>query len=205
MKNKNSKTILLFICMSVFAVCAEASLYNDSAAMAGFTNKTSFDISMMGSVLKVDVEYAVYAPGNYPGLDISGHSEYVYAYQVFNKSQSNVAVDFFSVGILPGCSIDSVYTDTSYGTVGGAVPFAFHFPQSAGFVFISNALNPKQWSDVLLFTSIYSPTMGLGTVSGGGLGVMGSLPTPSIVPEPATILIIAPILYLLRNKKIRTK
>jgi len=201
MKNTKTKTILLFVCVSVFAVCAKASLFNDPAAMTGFTNKTSFSITMSGSVLKADVEYAVYAPGNYPGDDITSGNEYIYAYQIFNSTQSNVAVDFFSVGILIGSSVDFVYTDTSYGVLGGADPFAFNFPQSAGFVFIGDALNSGQWSDVLIFSSTHLPTIGFGTVSGGGLSGMGSLATPSVLPEPATILFIAPAIFILRIKK----
>lgn len=200
MRNMKTKTIFLFACATVFAVCAKASLYNDPAAMTGFKNKTSFNITMSGSVLKADVEYAVYSPGDYPGDDRTGDSEYIYAYQILNSTQSNVAVDFFSVGILSGSSIDLIYTDTSYGVLGGTVPFAFNFSQSAGYVFIRDALNPGQWSDVLIFSSTYSPTIGFGTVSGSGLSGMGSLPTPS-VPEPATILFIAPAIFILRIKK----
>jgi hypothetical protein len=200
MKNIKTKAILLFVCVSVFAVCAEASLFNDPAAMTGFTNKTSFSITMSGKTLKADVEYAVYAPGDYQGDDLTDGSEYIYAYQILNSTQSNVVVDFFSVGILSGSSIDFIYTDTSYGVLGGTVPFAFNFSQSAGYVFIRDALNPGQWSDVLIFSSTYSPTIGFGTVSGSGLSGMGSLPTPS-VPEPATILFIAPTIFILRIKK----
>jgi hypothetical protein len=205
MRNMKTKTIFLFACATVFAVCAEASLYNDSAAMTGFKNKTSFNITMSGSVLNVDVEYAVYSPGDYPGDDRTDDSEYIYAYQILNSTQSNVAVDFFSVGILSGSSIDFIYIDTGYGTPGGIRPI--EFPHSAGYVFIRDALNPGQWSDVLIFSSTYSPTIGFGTVSGGGLSGMGSgmgsLATPS-VPEPATILFIAPAIFILRIKK-RTK
>ena len=203
MKNIKSKIILLFICASVFAVCAKASLYNDPAAMTGFTNRTSLNIAALGSILNVDVEYAVYAPGSYRGDDITSGNEYIYAYQFFNNARANVTVDFFSVGIISGSSINYVYTDEDYGVPGGADPLAFNFPQSAGYVFIGNSPNPGQWSDVLLFSSIHSPTMGFGTVSGGGLGGMGSLPTPSALPEPATILLIAPIFYFLRNKRIK--
>lgn len=201
MKNIKSKIILLFIFMFVFAFYAEASLYNDPAAMPGFQNKTSFSVSSSGSNLKVDAEYAVFSPGTYSGTDISGGSQYIYAYQIFNSSQSNVAVDFFSVGILVGSSVSTVYTDTGYGIPGGVVPFAFHFSQSAGYTFFSSALNPRQCSDVLLFSSMHLPTMGFGTISGGGLSVTGSLPTPLIVPEPATILFIAPGFFLFKKQK----
>ncbi|MGB8226429.1 MAG: hypothetical protein WCE45_06145 [Sedimentisphaerales bacterium] len=202
MKNIKTKTILLFVCVSIFAVCAEASLYNDPNAMADFKNKTSFSITMSGKTLKADVEYAVYAPGDYQGDDQTDGSEYIYAYQISNSTQSNVAIDFFSVGLIDSSYADYIYTDTTYGTPGGKDPFAFSFPQSAGYMFIGDALNPGQWSDVLIFSSTYSPTIGFGTVSGGGLCGMGSLPTPSmLLPEPATIIFLAPTILILRIKK----
>ncbi|MCX5633143.1 MAG: hypothetical protein NTW93_05685 [Phycisphaerae bacterium] len=201
MKNIKAKIIFLFVCVSVFAVCAEASLYNDSDAMADFKNKTSFSITMSGKTLKADVEYAVYSPGDYPGDDLTDGSEYIYAYQIFNSTQSNVATDFFSVGLIDSSYADYIYTDTTYGTPGGKDPFAFSFPQSAAYVFIGTSLNPGQWSDVLIFSSTHLPTIGFGTVSGGGLSGMGSLATPSVLPEPATILFIAPTIFILRIKK----
>jgi hypothetical protein len=196
---KNARITASVFLGPFFALIAKGSLYNDPAAMEDFTNKTSFNIAALGSVLKVDVEYSVYAPGDYPGDDVTSGNAYIYAYQIFNSVQSNVAVDFFSVGILSN-SINFVYTDSDYGISGGVDPFAFNFPQSVGYVFIDDALNPGQWSDVLIFSSIHSPTMGFGTVSDGGLCGMGSLATLSVLPEPATIVMIAPALLVLVNK-----
>ena len=198
-------TVIAFLVFSL-ALLAQGSIYNDPAAIAGFTNKTTFNITMDGQSLQADVEYAVYAPGDYTGHDLSGGNEYVYAYQIFNSSQSNVTVDFFSIGIMSGSYIDFIYTDTTYGTAGGNDPFAFNFPQSAGYAFISNSINPGQWSSVLVFTSIYSPMEGFGTISGGGLGDMGAFATPSLytIPEPATIGVLALGAFVIpkkRNKK----
>jgi hypothetical protein len=209
-KDIQVKTVLLFVCVSVFAACADTPLYNDPAAMTGFTGMASFDISQPDSYMKVDVEYAVYAPGTYPGHDLTDpnhgltdDSQYIYAYQVFNN-KSNVAVDFFSVGIISGASADLIYTDDTYGCspgTGEEPSFLYMFAQSAGFIFADQGLNPRKRSDVLIFSSIHSPTMGVGTVSGGGLSNMGDLPTPSIIPEPATILMIGPGLLILINRK----
>ena len=196
MKNLKSAVISLSV---LFCVCANASLIGGIGA---YTGTTTFHLSNGTSNLNVDVEYAVYAPGQYTGNDISGGSDYIYAYQIFSKSPaSNVAVDFFSVGILIGSGINAVGTDATFGTLGGVNPLAFNFPQSAGYMFIYSALQPGQYSTVLLFSSDYSPTMGFGTVSGGGLGGMGILPTPSLIPEPATIALLVPAIIALRNKR----
>jgi hypothetical protein len=196
-------TAIIFFTSVLFSVCANGSLYNDPAAMAGFTGTATFNLSQASSTLNVDVEYAVFAPGQYAGNDVSGGGAYIYAYQIFNDSASNTAVDFFSVGIPNGSGVDAVYTDTNYGTSGGVDPFAFQYPQSAGYMFIlqSQPLNPGQHSSVLLFSSEYLPTTGVGTVSGGGLSGMDTLTAPSIIPEPATIALLAPAIFALRNKR----
>jgi hypothetical protein len=203
-KDIQAKAVLFFVCASVFTACANASLYNDPAAMADFTGRTPFEITQLDSYLRVDVEYAVYVPGTYPGRDFTGGSQYIYAYQVFNSSRSNVAVDFFSVGLTGGAGADLIYTDDTYGynPQAGVEPSISHvFAQSTGFVFADQNLNPRKWSSVLIFSSVYSPTMGVGTVSGGGLCGMGILVTPSTVPEPATILMIGSGLILLNLRR----
>jgi len=199
-------TIFLLVFIFIFAVCTDASLYNDPAAMPGYTNKTSFDITLLGIELKADVEYAVYAPGTYPGSDFTGGNEYIYAYQIFISTQSNAAVDFFSVGIVDGATVDAIYTDDIYGySPQSAVEplISKIFAQSTDFIFAGQFLNPGQWSNILIFSSTHLPTIGFGTISGGGLCGMGALATPSILPEPATIVLIAPAVLILgsKNKK----
>ncbi|MBN1787681.1 MAG: hypothetical protein JW806_04735 [Sedimentisphaerales bacterium] len=197
-----TKTIFLFVCVFVFTACVDASLYNDPAAIPGFTGRTPFDVSQLGSSLRVDVEYAVYAPGTYPGQDLTGGNQYIYAYQVFNSSISNVAVDFFSVGLSDSTDADLIYVDDTYGhSPGSGIEplFVNIFSQSAGFIFAGEPLNSRKWSDVLIFSSSGPPVMGIGTVSGGGLSDMGALPT--VVPEPATITIISSGLLMLISRK----
>jgi hypothetical protein len=205
MKNIKAKTILLLTCAAVFTAGADTSLYNNPAVLPGYTDRISFDITRSGIEMKVHVEYAVFAPGAYPGNDLAGDNEYIYAYQIFNGSRSGVAVDFFSVGIISGAIVNTICSDDTYGDSpgSGVEPSTSNiFAQSAAFMFAGGNLNPKKWSDVLIFSSTSSPTIGFGTVSGGGLCGMGALATPSIVivPEPATIAMIAPALLVLKNK-----
>ena len=207
MKNIKAKTIFLLAWTTAFAVCDGAWLYNDPAAMAGYAGSTSVTVTQSGIELKAEVEYAVYAPGTYPGSDLVGGDEYIYAYQIFNDLKADVAVDFFSVGIISPATVNSIYTDNTYGY---SPSYAIEptisniFAQSAGFIFAGQSLNPRKWSSVLIFSSDNGPTIGFGTVSGGGLCSMGNLPTPSIIPEPVTILLIAPAFLALwnRNRKI---
>ena len=201
MKNARIKASIFLVFF--FALIAKGSLYNDSAAMTGFADRVSFDITLSGVELKADVEYAVYAPGTYPGNDLTGGSKYIYAYQIFNINPSDVAIDFLSVGIISSSTVDTIYSDDTYGNrpgFGVEPSTSTIFAQSAAFIFAGEDLNPKKWSSVLIFSSTHSPTIGFGTISGGGLCGIGDLPTPSILPEPATIVMIAPAFLVLKIK-----
>ena len=109
------------------------------------------------------------------------------------------------INLLPGVSVDEVYSDPTYGygPGGGAEPtLAEFFPQSAGFVFLSDPLDPDEYSDVLLFSSVHTPEDGFGTISGGGISQMGEFPTPSPNPEPATVFLVGFAgLFGLRRKR----
>jgi len=194
MKNFKLAGILLSV---LFCVCANASL----VGIGAYSGTTTFNLSNGTSILNVDVEYAVFAPGNYAGNDISGGSDYIYAYQIFSDSTSNVTADFFSVGIPIGSSINAVGIDAAYGILGGVSPTAFKFPQSAGYLFYPSVINPDRHSTVLLFSSVHLPTMGFGTISGGGLSGMGALAAPSLIPEPATMALLIPAIMALRIKR----
>jgi hypothetical protein len=203
MKTIKGNITIFLACAFVFAVSAKASLCGDPNAMTGFTGTTSFDITVSNISLNADVEYAVYAPGTYPGKDLTGGSEYIYAYQIFNRPHTNVAIDFFSVGISSGVTIDNIYTDNTYGSSPGygVDPLLSNiFAQSAGFIFAAVSLNKRECSNVLIFTSVLSPTMGFGTISGGGACVMAALPTPS-VPEPATIVLLLPAFLIFTSNR----
>ena len=205
---KNARITTGVFLVFFFALITEGSLYNDPAAMTGFADRTSFDITLPGIRLQADVEYAVYAPGTYPGNDLSGGSKYIYAYQIFNSSRPDIAIDFFSVGIISGATVDTIYSDDTYGYIPESAiepSMSNIFAQSAGFIFAGESLDLKKWSSVLIFSSTYSPTIGFGTISGGGLCGMGDLATPSTVPEPATIVMIAPALLVLVNKSKKIK
>ena len=207
---KGNITIFLacaITCAFVFAVSAKASLlYNDPNAMTGFAGTTAFSITVSTVSLKGNIDYAVYAPGTYPGLNLRGCGEYIYAYQIFFSPKDNVAIDFFSVGISNGATINNIYTDNTYGFWPGSgidPSLSNIFAQSVGFIFADPSLDLRDWSNVLIFTSAYSPTMGFGTISGGGASGMAALPTPSMspVPEPATIALLLPAILIFKPNR----
>jgi hypothetical protein len=213
MKTIKANITIFLVCAFVFAASAETTLSGDPAAITGdpaaitdFTGMASFDITVSTVNLKADIEYAVYAPGTYSGKDLTGGSKYIYAYQIFNNPRANVAIDFFSVGISNGVTIDNIYTDNTYGYLPGSgidPSLSTIFAQSAGFVFAAQSLDKRDWSNVLIFTSTYSPTMGFGTLSGGGVCGMAALPTLSTspIPEPATIALLLPAILIFTSNR----
>jgi hypothetical protein len=206
MKTIKRNITIFLACAFVFAASAKASLFGDPAAMTGFTGTTAFNITVSTVILKGNIDYAVYAPGMYPGSDLTGDSEYIYAYQIFTSTKDNVAIDFFSVGISNGTTIDHIYTDNTYGSSPGTginPSLSNIFAQSAGFIFAAPSLDPRDWSNVLIFTSAYLPTMGFGTISGGGASGMASLPTlsTSSIPEPATIALLLPAILIFTSNR----
>ncbi len=173
-------------------------LVSDPNAMPVWQGTQQFNDTWGGVTLQVDVEYAVYAPGNYglSGTDPSGGAHYVYAYQVFNDLSGNVPVSSFSVGLDPTANVASIGPDAGSGTLGGTAPTASEFsgspPTSAVWYFSLNTIDPSpanEYSTVLLFTSPYGPRWAPGSLLDGGLSDKHDLPSPT--PEPATMALMA--------------
>ncbi|MDP6380363.1 MAG: PEP-CTERM sorting domain-containing protein [Phycisphaerae bacterium] len=176
-----------------------AALVDDTNAIAAWQGTKSFFAFDAGlhAILSVDVEYAVYGPGDYGGIDPSGGTEYVYAYQIFNDLAGNVPVTLLSVGINPDANPTIIGQDSTAGTPGGTpltfAAFSGTPPTSAIWYFTSNPIDPPtELSQVLLVTSIHAPEWHMSTISSGGVSDMQELPSPDpYAPEPATIGLIA--------------
>ena len=172
-------------------------LVSDPNAMPAWQGTQQFYATSGGATLDVDVEYAVYAPGNYglSGTDPSIGAHYVYTYQVFNDLSGNVPVSSFSVGLDPTANVANIGSDAGSGTPGGTAPTASAFsgspPTSAGWYFFLNTIDPppkNEHSTVLLFTSPYRPQWAPGSLLDSGLSDRQDLPSP--LPEPATMTLV---------------
>ncbi len=206
-----AKVVLVSLCilMTVIGQANATRLKDDSTALT--RGSTNVNVAVYGQQFDVDVDYAVFAPGDYGWQDFSGGSRYIYAYQIYNNSTSQINVDFFFVGILNGAidiDNDNMYEDDTHPeSVGGVGAFPAAFigdpvhSASAGFFF--DGISAGQHSQVLVFTSIYAPTGGYGTVAGIGRGYTIELPVPNPVPEPATLAILAAAsgFVMLKRKK----
>jgi hypothetical protein len=202
---------VMAVLVGLGGTAAASPLWSDPNAMSAWRGTKGFYDVGSGATLDVDVEYAVYAPGNYglSGTDPSGGAHYVYAYQVFNDLLGNVPVSSFSVGLDPTANVASIGSDAGSGTTpGGTAPTASAFsgtpPTSACWYFFLNTIDPSptnEYSTVLLFTSPYGPQWAPGSLLDSGLSDRHDLPSP--MPEPATLALMAlgGVGMLLRRKR----
>jgi len=179
-------------------------LMSDPAAMPAWQGSKTFYATDGIHLVDVQVEYAVYAPGAFPGDDASGGTDYVYAYEIFNDfDPDSLAISILTVGLMPGCGAHNIgWQAGPPGQVGGAAPdFASISVSalSARWFFITDTVNYAEDSATLVFTSPKEPRWMSGSVTDGGVSVFESLPSP--MPEPATLgLLAAGGLLLLRRR-----
>lgn len=178
-------------------------LPTDANAIVGWKGSTQFSDSNGGFNLVIDIEYAVYAPGQFGssaalGLpaDPSGGADFVYAYQALNDVLlSTTNIINLSVGITPG-AVPNGSTNVGFVPGFGLNPNLAQFipagdpKTSARWTWAAPLLNPGLTSTVLYFTSPYGPDLVLSSITGGH-ATFDSTALPSPVPEPSTFLLVA--------------
>jgi hypothetical protein len=126
----------------------------------------------------------------YDGDDDDIYDEYIYTYHIFNQDESTVGLELFSVGIFEGA--DAYSPGFEYGLGDEVAPTALYVigepPQSVTFLFMLDLIDVGQQSTLLTFWSDSAPEMGYGSLCGGGISQVGSLPAP--VPEPCSFLLL---------------
>lgn len=194
----------------VLAVIASAANALPAGGLPGWSGDVDFGYDGPdGRTLAGQVDYAVYDVVDYPGSAPSG-GQYIYAYQIFNSSSSDVGVKSLSVCILEGADVGNINWD-DYEAPDGIAPFLEYFSpdpqaaQSADFLFwpyLNGLVESGGHSVNLLFSSDGGPIVGFGLIEGGGVGGMiEGLPTP--VPEPTTLVLlgIGGLITLTRKKR----
>ena len=195
----------------IFPTSAHGGLIaGDSNAMPTWHNTLAFTGSSAYAPIKylyADIDYAVYDKGDFnlsfPGLDPSGGTQYVYAYQLFNQSNppsTDLGIGKFTVGVHSGELIQDVWitqiddptitTEKSSSPAWGGSPIA----TSATWLFSgSNRVSPTYRSKILIFTSAYGPREDSANLLGasGSTAPENQYRLPSPIPEPATPLILA--------------
>lgn len=164
-------------------------LASDALALAGFKGTQHFDVMNMAGHLKVDVDFAVYAPGSYGpsgGVDPSGGTQYVYAYQAFNNVGGTTDLLTITIGYDSGvATVANAGNDGTHPLAGG-VPADMNDIGTDSILAIWFAgLAVGNRSTVFLYTSPQGP--GYASASAESPGLSSQLTLPSPVPEPATL------------------
>lgn len=194
-----------------------AILATDANAIAGFHGTQDFSTSIGTLTMKGEVDYAVYAPGQFKqtfgaGSDPSADKRYVYAYQMHNTGgTADRDLGFLSVGFDAAGPGGSNPTDLGMLLVGdhGDDPSASSFIPASGPPYNSATWNfstpiaDGHFSEILLFTSPFPPEFYDASVQGGGLSKQSRLPSP--VPEPGTALAVCglTIALLIRRRNLK--
>ena len=175
-------------------LASDSAAYNDgTTTWRGTQPFTSFGL------LDVNVDYAVYAPGQFQlssalhnPTDPSGGTQYVYAYQLLNDVGGTLPVTAFSVGFTEAGTdgrnkaVLNV-SDVSPFPAGAAPSNTAYNGQSAVWNY-ATAMATGNESAVLVYTSPYPPETDYASVQGGIATDQERLPSP--VPEPASGLLL---------------
>lgn len=165
MKNTVLTTVMLVVLLTVSCAMAatlngDPSAYNDGVTT--WSGNAEFYYSSVDGTLDVDVEYAVYGPGNYPGGVSQPSGEYTYAYQIFTNPGST-QVSSLAVEILPGAPHDGITHDSAYSVILGVAPSAEAFTSSSAvWHFLFDNIEAGERSVILLFFSPAPPNYRLG-------------------------------------------
>jgi len=180
---------------------------NSGGAIPAYTGSQAFSNGFMTFTVNADVDYAVFAPGAFgaafPGLDPSGGTEYVYAYQVEN---TDPATDISKLTV----GLDG---DEPLGTIGFIPDAGLHDP--ADELFVGAPPTSAAWdfsaatplpsgvtSAILIFTSAAGPEWDTGTTH-GVFADQQALPSPA--PEPASLALMAMGLGAMGSRKLTRK
>jgi len=195
------RTLLALVIVAASASAFAGPLPTDPNALPGWQGTTSFLGSAAGFNLKVDVQYAVYAPGAFgssaalgfpAAADPSGGTEYVYVYEAFNLPTSTALFQGLSVNLVPGAvppgstKIGNTATTPEGGIIPNSSAFIGATPNNAKWGFTTNTVPAGSHSDILLFTSVHGPQFRISSIQGGHTTI-ASAQLPSPVPEPSSI------------------
>jgi hypothetical protein len=197
------------VMLLVFASSAALAgpLPTDPAAIPAAQGSAVFSGTNPGltHTIHATVEYAVYAPGTFSGsaalglpADISGGSQYIYAYEIFNDG-NDANVTLLSVGLFAGAVANNATLITHLpGTPEAGTapnnslfnPAAIGPKSNARWTFNSPNLAIGDHSDILIFASPYQPQWKVSSITGGfTTGASAILPSP--IPEPGTFVLSA--------------
>ncbi len=181
--------------------------------LGGAFQSTQNFLSTNGSeTLDINVDYAVWAPGLFPGnyvpfagFPVPAPNEYTYAFQVYDNGPGHglSTRQFSQLGINSiGGAITSLGKDPTFDPSGVDVDtnFAFLSTQGASYQFLVPTIGINQFSVVLLLSSPQAPDFAQASVFDSGLSAHGQLPMPAPAPGALPLLAVG---FALRRRRTR--
>ncbi|MEX0936494.1 MAG: PEP-CTERM sorting domain-containing protein [Pirellulales bacterium] len=208
-----TSTVVLGVLSVVFGLAQAATagpLPTDPNALPAWQGSVTFDgTTPVATNLTVEVEFAVYAPGQFstsaalgsPVLPAGAADHYVYAYQVFNTLDGDLAFGSLSVGFQDLVDfVDDLENPANASFLSG---FGAD-PSDASLIAPSGVPTSVVWdfdpllapgdsvdgenSTVLYYTSLFPPEFDRATVI-GSLGTFDIQQLPSPTPEPGSLVL----------------
>lgn len=181
---------------------AELAIQDLGDALPGYVGTRLFraEYEATGTNLDVDVDFAVFAPGDFTGGSQStpgtffgygavNTGQYVYAYQLHNLESSTVALSNMTLDLVEGSNVTGIGWNSHRGDINATFP-DLSTDDYVGFWFIAPQLMVKDDSYFLLFSSPNPPTLAFASILDGGIAteVDGGLPVPTQpVPAPGAL------------------
>jgi len=205
--NRIGVFVLAFVLTSIVPISVWADFGNrvvlaaPGTLGAPFQSTQNFLTTNGTDTLDINVDYAVWAPGHFPGnyVPFAGFlplvpGDFVYAFQIYDNGPGHgqSTRQFSQLGIDSlGGMIDSLGKDPTFDPSPMAVDtnFAFLSPQGASYQFLIPAIGVNQFSVVLLLSSPQAPNFSQASVFDSGLSAHGPLPMPA--PAPGTMALVA--------------
>jgi hypothetical protein len=224
---QETTVVVMSVSLLVAAQSFGGILATDSNGIPGWQGTKTFNAIFMGySMWSADVEYCVYAPGQFDetfGVEPNaGH--YVYAYQITDVQDimyPSSYVNLFTLGFSDKGQYDDIEQVANIGwltyTTGEVAPTASEFnpplpdvPGSAVWTFGQSGSDPVRIGDqstILYYSSPFEPEWDSSTVAGaGGYYSTLDMPSPQGTPEPTMLVLLAfGGIFLVKKKKLRLR
>jgi hypothetical protein len=135
------------------------------------------------------VDWAVYGPGDFSDTNpyAPPANEYVYAYQIFNASDS-VNISKYSIPLMGEADNIGFFLESTDSTGILPNPAFTEIFGSAIWSFNGISFGPGEHSSILLFSSSAPPVLAGSTITDHGSSTE-VLPVPTPIPEPASVLV----------------
>jgi hypothetical protein len=190
---------LIIVACAALAAPALAGLGGLGTTVPGFDGTWQFETTYLnGTVLKVDVDYAVFQPSALVGTVTPSPfapyatpdlGEYIYAYQINVLAESTVPLSRLGIDLdanrVTGVGYDGALPQQNANRAQlrpDSLTFRFDYTEN-------NELNPGTQSFLLLYSSPDAPTYTTASIVDGGTSISEPNSLPAPIPTPGAAML----------------